>query len=212
MVEQPRGRSLLVFDESVTVTITPLIDPFEGSVERRSQPHHRVKVERPAVIAAGDHQEQRRRVNRAVVGGVRDAAGPGELAGTQLVQNLPGLGVTPGLISLGLKPCEHKQRATRDFRVDHQRLASTQQRVTTERGYVPRDAGRRQPIVTDRHHQRLQITHRGIDQAVKQLVVGRDLRACVNPLRVFGLEHRGRAHGCRLSCCGFGTVGCNCDP
>ena len=95
MVDQARRGALLVLDEPVAVAIAPLIDPARRGVERRSQLAHRVEVERPAVVAAGDHQEQRRRVDRAVIGRMRDVPGAGELAGAQLVQDLSRLGIAP---------------------------------------------------------------------------------------------------------------------
>ena len=142
MVAQARRRAALVLDEPVAVAIAPLVDPVERGVERRAQLRHRVEVERPAVVAARDHQEQRRRVDGAVVGRVRDLPGAGELAGAQLVQDLARLGVAPALVGVGLQPREHEQRAARDLGVDHQRLAGAQQRVAAERRDVPGNARR----------------------------------------------------------------------
>ena len=135
---------------------------------------------------------------------MRGVSGAGELARTQLVQDLPRLGVAPGLVDVRLQAGEHEQRAARHLGVDHQRFAGRQQRVTAERCHVPRDPGRGQLPAFGRHHQGVQVAHGGVEEAVEKLVVRGDVRAPGHPGVVLRPESRGglcdRRRPVRLLC------------
>jgi hypothetical protein len=121
---------------------------------------------------------------------MRDLAGSRKLADAKLVEDLARLRVAPRLIRFGLERGEHTQRTAGNLGVDHHRLGSAQQRVATERRHVPGDPGSRQRRVADRHHQRVDVAHRGIDEQVEQLVVGANRCARLDPGGVSRLELR----------------------
>ena len=82
-----------VLDEAIAVRIAVLVDPFQ-----RRQDVGPDRIQRGAVggvlpVQAGEHDEQRRRVDGAVVATERHFAQRGELALARLVQDLAGLGV-----------------------------------------------------------------------------------------------------------------------
>ena len=122
LVAQPARRRLEVFDEAVVVAIAGAVDPRQRAVDRRPQAAQRVEIAGRLRIAAGQHDEQRRRVDAAVIKPERNLAQRGHLAGAHLVQDFTRLGVGLRIVVgrlMGREPLEH---AERDARIEPQAL------------------------------------------------------------------------------------------
>jgi hypothetical protein len=74
------------------------------------------------VVGAGQHHEERRRVERAVVAAEGHLAGRRHLAGPRLVHHLARLGVPAVVLAVRLRRREVPQRAARDRRIEPQAL------------------------------------------------------------------------------------------
>ena len=138
---RPRVGLPLVLDEAVAVEVAVLsIQPQRG--ERvRPEPVDELVVAGPALVLVEQHQPQRRRVDRAVVGRVRDLVGARQLAGAQLVQDLARLRVAP-VVDLGrLEPRQQGQRVARDLRPDGQQLQAVMIESRPNRRAEPGHAG-----------------------------------------------------------------------
>ena len=176
LVQQAPLRSALVLDEAVAVAIAPLVDPAERGHRVRPQPVDEVAVAGPVERLAEQDQPERRRVDAAVVGRVRQLAGSGRLAHAQLVEDLAGLRVAPLVELRRLERGEHLERLDRDLRPERERLDRGDDRVAPEQRREPRHAGRdvalalAGPVV----HEQAQVGDAPPDGEVEQLVVGRD--------------------------------------
>ena len=73
---------------------------------------------------------------------MRRLAGPGHLAGPQLVQDLARLGVVPRVVARGLEAGEDIERRDREGRDERDRLERRDDAVPPEQRREPRDAGR----------------------------------------------------------------------
>src|SRR5437763_195243 len=91
-------------------------------------------------MAAENDQEQRRRVDGAVVRRLRDLAHPRELADPQLVEDLAGLLVAPRVLAATLPAGEQPKRLSGDIRIPRQRLQRRDQRIPPEQRREPRNA------------------------------------------------------------------------
>ena len=109
----------------------------------------------------------------------------GELAGTDLVRDLPGLGIAPVVALRRLQLRELLEGTARERGLDDRVLQARDQRVAAEERDVPRHAGRRDPEVgaevvvvqTERAH----IVHRSAIDAVDVLVGARHLGRTAEP-------------------------------
>ena len=113
LVAQPEPGPPVVLEEPVAVEVAGPVDPAEGGQGVRPQALDQRVVAGPGVDLAEQDEPQRRRVDRAVVRAVRRLAGPGHLAGPQLVEDLAGLGVAPRVVGRRLEPGEDLERRRR---------------------------------------------------------------------------------------------------
>src|SRR5439155_22557442 len=91
-----------------------------------------VEIAGPGEIFAGEPEEQRGRVYAAVVRRKRELAGQSQLALTQLVEDLPGLLVTPGIEFCPLPAGEGDKTVACNVRLECQCLEADNRRVTCE--------------------------------------------------------------------------------
>ena len=111
LVDQPRGRvSPLVLDIAVAIAVAAVLDPLQGGPRVWLKRVDERIVRRPAVILVEEHQEQRRRIRCAEVGGMRSLAARGELAEAQLVQDLARLPFLEVITHVGLMGSQSAQR------------------------------------------------------------------------------------------------------
>ena len=103
----------------------------------RSAAHERGVV-RPAPHLGEEHEEERRRVDRAVV-----AREPGRrrLPGADLVDDLARLGVRERIVLGRLQAGERRERVARQLRPEDERLEARDQRVAAEHGHEPGHPG-----------------------------------------------------------------------
>ena len=145
------------------------VDPGERPPRRVLQLERQGRIVGPAPGLRQEHEEERRRVDGAVV-----AVGPGErrLAAPQLVHDLAGLGVALGVVGGRLGRSEDAQRSRRQLGAEQQRLQRRDQRVPAEDGHEPRRAGGEEVAVGNlgyAHPQRGEIRERpvpGMDEVV----------------------------------------------
>ena len=104
LVLEPAVRATLVLDETVTVPIAVLVDPFECQHRRPLEISYERGVVRPPPHLRKQDEVERRRVGRAVVPLVPGAGG---LSVTHLVDDLSGLGVDRRIVFLGLQVGEY---------------------------------------------------------------------------------------------------------
>ena len=77
----------LVRDVAVALQVGVVVDPGQGGSRRQLQNAHELRVAGPALVLVQEHHEERRRVDRAVVGRVRPLLERGHLAEAHLVQD-----------------------------------------------------------------------------------------------------------------------------
>ncbi len=121
-------------------------------------------------------QIERRRVGRAVIGGVRDQLEVGQLAGAQLVHDLAGLGVTVVVAAGRLIAAQNVQRAIGEIRIDDGVLQGDDEAVAAEQADEPGHPGGRDEFqvvgALERQAQRRHVLHRLVEEAV-DLFIGR---------------------------------------
>ena len=107
-------------------------------------------VVRPAPGLGEQDEEERRRVDRAVVAREPEL---GRAALAHLVDDLPGLRVDRRVVGLGLELGELLERADRDLGAEQERLERGDLRVAPEDGHEPRHSrGEQRPPVLARPH------------------------------------------------------------
>src|SRR5438128_1290889 len=106
-------RAALVVDEAVVIRIAPGLDPFQRALEVWPQLLDERLVAGVTEVRTGQHDEQRRRVDAAVVMAEGNLAERRHLAAPGLVQDLPRLRVALGRDFGGLLGREIAQYSTR---------------------------------------------------------------------------------------------------
>ena len=107
----------------------------------RQQLGHLARVRPPPRQLPEEHDEQRRGVRRAVVGGAAAEGQAGRGAAADLVQDPSGLLLGERVDRPALVPGQGAQRPEREVAVDRQRHQRGQQRVAAEQRHEPRRAG-----------------------------------------------------------------------
>ena len=82
------GRAALVLDESVAIRVAVGGHPLQRGLGVGQQLAGQIEVTRPAHVLAERHEEERCRIDAAVIGAVGHALQSGELADADLVQDL----------------------------------------------------------------------------------------------------------------------------
>ncbi len=124
LVLQPTSRAARVLDEAVAVGVRRAVDPGERALDRRPQLAHEGAVAGALGVAAGQHDEQRRGIDAAVVEAERHLAEVGHLAAAHLVQDLAGAGIGLGVLDAALVGGEPAQHALGERGVGPQHLAA----------------------------------------------------------------------------------------
>src|SRR6185369_6082756 len=93
LIQQTAIRTPLVFDETVAVAVSVAIDPSQRGERVRPETVDQPAVPGPIERRTEEDQPQGRRIDRAVVGRVRQLAGARHLSGPQLVADLAWLRV-----------------------------------------------------------------------------------------------------------------------
>ncbi len=153
---KPVRRVARVLDEAVAVAVAVVVDPVERALDVRPDVSEELAVARAVPILAGEHHEERRRVDAAVVAAERHFAHARHLAVAHLVDDLARLRLLRLVHAVGLRRGEELEHAARDAGVDPQRLECGDDAVAAEWSAEPRHSGVRiRPIlrVCDEHAQ-----------------------------------------------------------
>ena len=177
LVAQSARRRLEVFDKAVVIAVAGTVDPCERAVDRGPQIAQGVEIAGRLRVAAGQHDEQRRRVDAAVIKPERNLAKRSHFAGAHLVQDFTGLGV--GLrVEIGrLMGREPLEDAERDARIEPEALQGGDEAVAAERRRIPGDAGVRVGPFGRIGQQDREIRGRPAQHLVEHLVRRADLGA-----------------------------------
>ncbi|MGA1525868.1 MAG: hypothetical protein ACO4CZ_18030 [Planctomycetota bacterium] len=134
-----------VLEETVAVDVAELAHPSERRLDVGQERGDVLLGHPPPPGLVGEDDEQRGRVDRAVVA-VGQVAAAGERAVPDLVEDLPRLLLADGVLLPPLTPGEDVQRPAREVGVERQRHERGPERVPPEQRQEPRAAGRRVPI------------------------------------------------------------------
>ena len=130
-----------VFDEAVAIRIARAVDPAERGLDGGPQRGNRRHVAGSLGIKARKQDEQRRRIDAAVVEPERNLAQRRHFARTHLMQDLAGLASAAESLAVAWIGREPAQHAARDGGVAPQHLHRGDQAVAAECGRVPGNAG-----------------------------------------------------------------------
>ena len=184
LVHDPARGPAQVLHEPVAVLVPVLVDPREGGADVRQELVGELQVPGPPEVLGPQEHEPWRGVDGPVVPGVRDVPGSGQLAPADLVQDLAGFLVSPGVDLRPLISSQHAKRVTSRAGVHGQQLVGADQGVPPEHGDVPGDAGGDDAASVRGGVQGAKITEPSGHQRVEQLVVGDDLGAVPLPVLV----------------------------
>ena len=124
-------------------------------------------VSRALPVHPGEDDEERRRVDRAVVTPEGHFAQAGELTLAHLVQDLPRLHVGRPVLALGLVRGEEAQHPARERGLDPQHLDRGEDAVAAEGGREPGHAGVGIGAVRRVGHEHRQVGDRALEHAVE---------------------------------------------
>src|SRR5438093_12922341 len=116
---------------------------MQASAKIRLQLAEQAEIACPGEVFAGQPEKKRGRVDTAVVRRKRQLAGLGQLALTQLVEDLPWLLITPRIELSALPAGKLDKTVACNVRLECQRLESDNRRVTSGESVVPGRSGRR---------------------------------------------------------------------
>ena len=166
LVEQAVLGAAPVLDEAVPVRVAIAVDPLERAQRGLAQPQRHRVVVGPAPSLGEEHEEQRRRVDRAVVArepGVGCAPAP------HLVDDLSRLGIDRRVVLERLQLGERVERADGELGPEQQRLERGDRRVAAEDGHEPRHARgeERAPVLASAHAERPEVDDRAIERTAE---------------------------------------------
>ena len=96
LLHQASGGTAEVFHEAVAIPIAIAVHPVQSHLDVGPYGTQKIEVARALVVGGGEHDEQGRRVDAAVIAVERDFAQQRHLAFARFMQDLTGLGVLPG--------------------------------------------------------------------------------------------------------------------
>ncbi len=124
----------------------------------------------PLGVEAGEHDEQRRRIDAAVIEAEGDFAQRRHLAAAHLVQDLARLRVRLRIVALGLQRRQSAQHAVRHAGIEPEHLQRGDQTVAAERRRIPGDAGVGIAALRRVGHQHAEVGHRPAEHFVEEVV------------------------------------------
>ena len=152
LVVEPRLRvPALVLDVAIAVEVAVAVDPLEPRARLALEAPHEIGVGGPPFVLVEDDEEERCRVDRAVVGRVRALLEGGELPEAELVQDLPRLGVSERVVALRLEEGERHERRLREVGDERKGLVARDQAVPAEERHEPGKARGRNRLPFPQH-------------------------------------------------------------
>ena len=122
LVDQALLIGAVILDEAVSIGIARSVDPAEGCFDVGPQLAQRLDIAGVLGVEPGQHHEQRRRIDTAVIQLERNLAQRRHLAAAHLMQDFAGLGVGERIEVLGLIRREPPQHALGDPGIAPQHL------------------------------------------------------------------------------------------
>src|SRR5215475_4705536 len=111
-----------VFDKTITICVAVAVDPLKRALNVRPNGLHKSTVTRALVICACEHHKKRRRVDASVVAPEGDLAQNCHFIIAELMQDLAGLRVLLGLLSVSLVGSKIREDTARDGGIEPQTL------------------------------------------------------------------------------------------
>ena len=179
LVAKPLIGCALIFDKTVAIGIAASVDPAQRRLDRGPQLSQRLKVAGAFAIEPGEQDEQRRRVDTAVILRERHFAQRRHFAAAHLMQDLSGLRIGKRVDGCRLIISEPPQHAARNARIEPQHLQRRDDAVAAERGGVPGDAGIGISALRRLRHQHVEVGHRTAQHLVEYVVRGLDAGAAL---------------------------------
>ena len=170
MIGEPPLGCAVIFEKAVAIEIAGTVDPGERGFDCRPQLDDNGVVSGPLRKKPGQHYEQGRSVDAAVVKAERHFAERRHLAFAHFMQDFSRLRVRCVLVRRRLKRGKPPQHTLRDARIEPKRLEGGDQSVAAERGRVPGNASVGIASLGRLRHQHAQIGHGAAHDLVKDLV------------------------------------------
>ena len=141
LIAQAAGTARAIVEQPVPVVVSVLGDPGQRVFDGVSQLVEQREVARPVGVFGEQAEEQRCRVDRAVVAGERRRVDRRHLSQAQLVDDLAGLFLVHRIDAAAEPAGEHPERLLRHLRRPGDHLQRGDQAVATEQRGEPRNAG-----------------------------------------------------------------------
>src|SRR5262245_39937150 len=141
LMDEPAFRAAAVLYEPIAIEIPRAINPLQGKHNIRPNLRDKGLIARPFVIGSGQHNEQRRRIDAAVVAAVRNLVEGRHLSIACFIQNFANLCILlrENLPRLGRR--QIGQNTLGDAWVDPQKFNGGDETIASERGAEPWDTG-----------------------------------------------------------------------
>ena len=172
LVAEPVGAAGLIVEQAVAVVVAEVVDPAERGLDRVAQVLEQRQAAAPLRVLGEQAEEQRGRVDGAVVAGQGDRPERRQLPRPQLVDHLARLLLVHGVDTAAEAIREHAERLLGHRGVPGGGLERGDQAVAAEERGEPRDAGGVVGVAVERRAQHLQVQQRALEHAVEQFVVG----------------------------------------
>ena len=141
LMDEPVLRPAAVLHKAIAIEISRTINPLQRTLDIRPDLCDEGLIARPFVIGSGQHNEQRRRVDAAVVAAERNLIEGRHFSLACLMQNFANLGILlrEHLPRLGRR--QIGQHTPGDAWIDPQKFECGDEAVAAERGAEPWDPG-----------------------------------------------------------------------
>ena len=202
MIHEAAAVRAHVIEVAVAVVIGDTGRPADRRVQVGREPPGKRDVTGPAHVLGEQDDEQKRRVDRAVVRrALRDLARARELAHAKLVQDLARFRVPELVDPVGLVAREQEERVARDLALIGEQLEADDRGVAAEERREPRHPGREEAMPVELGLQKPQVAERALDDGVEELVRRANAGEPGKPIapRSFeDLAHAGMPHPARV--------------
>ncbi len=181
LIDEPLVVLPRIFDETIAVAIAIAFDPFERRADMRPQLTDGLEVAGPLEIGSGEHNEERRCVDAAVVAPERHFSESRHLAMARLMQDFARLRVRDGIGVDGLHRGEALENASGDRRIEPQSFESRDDPVPPEYRAKPGNAGVRIRAFGEVRLQHIKIGDAAASRLIEDMVRGFNrsgLRGC----------------------------------
>ena len=179
LVDETLGRAALVLHKAIAIEVAVFINPLQGLVCGGQHLAHKLVVGGPVEGLAQQDQKQRSGVDGAVVRPERHFAAARHFAFAVFVQNFARVLVAPVVHLAALVAGEHAQGVDCKRRIERQRLVGGKDRISSENGGEPRNAGGDDVLVSLGNAERVKIADGGVQRGIELVVAALELRGAI---------------------------------